>query len=335
MKFLMAEIPQLTDLTLEITNACNLRCRCCGIWKERKARSLSLSAIEYIVSVLLKKIKINSVALTGGEPFLHPQVDGIFKFFHILKLKKLVRAIGIYSNGFDHSRIVSFLEKHGDMLKGVSLGISLDGRKAHHDDLRGRPGAFDASMKTVDYVVQRCGGLLKPAIKFTINRRNYGDLFALYLLAKSRGFRFMPKLAEFGAKAYYHRVSSRAAGLDWDDPCVKPEIIRQLRAIALDAKSSGTPAVDVRILSSLERIVRLGMSAITTCRTPGNFLFITCAGAIYPCLYMPPVSSIGTHFLKDIYGPEHQERIRMGLQGRCPRCYAYHGFLKTINLKEV
>jgi len=331
----MVKIPQLTDLTLEITNACNLRCRCCGIWKERRARPLSLFAIEYIVSVLLKKIKINSVALTGGEPFLHPQFDGIFKFFHILKLKKLIRAIGIYSNGFGHSRIVGFLEKNGDMLKGVSLGISLDGLKAHHDDLRGRPGAFDASMKTVDYVAYRCRGLLKPAIKFTINRRNYGDLFALYRLAKSRGFRFMPKLAEFGAKAYYHRVSGCAAGLDWDDPRVKPEIIRQLRAVASDVKSSGTQTADVRVLSFLEKTVRLGMPAVTTCRTPGNFLFITSAGAIYPCLYMPPISSIRTHFLKDIYGPEHQERIRMGLQGFCPRCYAYHGFLKTVNLDKV
>jgi len=56
---------ELLDLTLEITNQCNLRCRCCGIWREPRPMSLSLSIVEYITAALLKKNKLNSVALTG------------------------------------------------------------------------------------------------------------------------------------------------------------------------------------------------------------------------------------------------------------------------------
>ncbi|MFA5315416.1 MAG: radical SAM protein [Candidatus Omnitrophota bacterium] len=326
---------ELVDLTLEITNQCNLRCRCCGIWKEPRARSLSLSAIEYITAVLLKKININSVALTGGEPFLHPHLAAILRFFHILKLKKLVRAVGIYSNGFDHRRIIGFMEAHHSMLKGVSLGISLDGQRPHHDALRGRTGAFSACMKTIDYIAENCKGLVKPSIKFTINGRNYGDLSALYFLAKSRGFRFMPKLAEFEASAYYHRVSCRVADLDWNTPVVKRQIIHQLDLINADLKPSATETADAKVISCLKKMVRLGPRAITSCRTPESFLFVTCAGELYPCLYMPPISSIRKHFLQDIYGPEHLERIRRARQGRCPRCYAYHGFLKTINLEKT
>ncbi|MDD5020418.1 MAG: radical SAM protein [Candidatus Omnitrophica bacterium] len=331
----MMKNPELIDLTLEITNRCNLRCRCCGIWKERRPRSLPLSAIEYLTTALLKNVHINSVALTGGEPFLHPQLAAILRFFHILKLKKLVRAVGIYSNGFDHRRIIGFLEAHRRILRGVSLGISLDGLEGHHDALRGRAGAFNASMKTIDYIAGQCMGLVKPSVKFTINRRNYGDLSALYFLAKSRGFRFMPKLAEFEASAYYHRVSCRVTDLDWNVPVVKGQIIRRLDLISADLKSSATETADARVISCLKKMARLGPRAIKSCRTPESFLFVTCAGEFYPCLYMPPISSLKRHFLQDVFGPEHLERIRRGRQGRCPRCYAYHGFLKAINLKEA
>jgi len=326
---------ELVDLTLEITNQCNLRCRCCGIWKEHRPRSLPLSVIEYLTTALLKNVHINSVALTGGEPFLHPQLAAILRFFHILKLKKLVRAVGIYSNGFDHRRIIGFLEAHRRMLRGMSLGISLDGLEGHHDALRGRRGAFKASMKTIDYIAEQYMGLVKPSIKFTINRRNYGDLSALYFLSKSRGFRFMPKLAEFEASAYYHRVSCRVTDLDWNVPVVKRQIIRQLDLVNADLKSSATETADAKVISCLKKMVRLGPRAIKGCRTPESFLFVTCAGELYPCLYMPPISSIRKHFLQDIYGPEHLERIRRARQGRCPRCYAYHGFLKTINLEKI
>ncbi len=330
----MMKTPALIDLTLEITNRCNLRCRCCGIWKEHQPRSLSLCVIEYLTAALLKNARINSVALTGGEPFLHPQLPAILRFFHILKLKKLVRAIGIYSNGFDYRRITGFLESNRRMLKGVSLGISLDGLEGHHDILRGRAGAFKASLKSIDYIAKRCRSLVKPSIKFTINRRNHGDLSALYFLAKSFGFRFMPKLAEFEASAYYHRVSCHAADLDWNVPVVKRQIIRQLDLVSADLESSATKTADAKVISCLKKIVRLGPRAIKSCRTPESFLFVTCAGEFYPCLYMPPISSLKRHFLQDIFGPEHLDRIRRARQGRCPRCYAYHGFLKSINLDK-
>jgi hypothetical protein len=190
-------------------------------------------------------------------------------------------------------------------------------------------------MKTIDYVAEHCLNLVKPSIKFTINGHNSADLSALYFLAKSRGFRFMPKLAEFDASAYYHRVSCRPDGLDWNTPVVKRQIVRQLNLISADLKSSESKTADLQVISCLKKIVRLGPRAIRSCRTPESFLFVTSAGAFYPCLYMPPVSSLTRHFSKDIFGPEHLERIRRARQGRCPRCYAYHGFLKSINLKKT
>ena len=61
-------------ITLELTNRCDLRCSMCSIWKEKTKNFLSVEDIKRILALSKNPV---SIALTGGEPFLHPGFQDI------------------------------------------------------------------------------------------------------------------------------------------------------------------------------------------------------------------------------------------------------------------
>ncbi|MCK4881400.1 MAG: radical SAM protein, partial [Candidatus Omnitrophica bacterium] len=64
---------KIENVNLEITDACNLRCTMCDIWKEKKNNYFTAGMINDIFSsdVLSEAV---DVTLTGGEVFLHPEL---------------------------------------------------------------------------------------------------------------------------------------------------------------------------------------------------------------------------------------------------------------------
>lgn len=77
-----------------------------------------------------------SLTLTGGEPFIHPQIREIIELIidHDVPLV-------INTNGFSLGRFVDFLNEHRNKIR--SLNVSLDSPdEKGHDKIRGVPGGF-------------------------------------------------------------------------------------------------------------------------------------------------------------------------------------------------
>lgn len=64
------------DLTLNITNRCNLNCDFCYVEKGEE-----ILEVEDIKSIISQK-EIDIVTLTGGEPLLHPEIFDILSLFY-------------------------------------------------------------------------------------------------------------------------------------------------------------------------------------------------------------------------------------------------------------
>ena len=138
-----------TPLTLIhfITNDCNMKCEHCFYWKSINTveKELTLEEIERVVSSL--KQPLESVILTGGEPFLN---KGLQKICEIYFKKNNVKNICIMTNGLFVDNIFN---KTVDILENVntnvSICVSLDNLGEKHDKIRGVNGAFNSATKTI------------------------------------------------------------------------------------------------------------------------------------------------------------------------------------------
>ena len=88
---------KIENVNLEITDACNLRCTMCDIWKEKKNNYFTAGMINDIFSsdVLSEAV---DVTLTGGEVFLHPELFSLVERIQHFRPKG-IRTLS--TNGFE------------------------------------------------------------------------------------------------------------------------------------------------------------------------------------------------------------------------------------------
>lgn len=135
-------------LTHTVTFACNARCVMCDSWRKDTTGELSLGEIEAIYRQLPP---MDMVRLTGGEPFVRPDLPEIARLA-LQWLRPL--CLHVTTNGFLSDRIVRFCETR-DRATPLRLLVSIDGPPESHDAIRGHPGAFRAAMDTLAALAPR------------------------------------------------------------------------------------------------------------------------------------------------------------------------------------
>lgn len=125
----------------QLTYACQLRCTHCYTESgRRRAGKLSRRELLQIADTLVA-MQVDCVLLVGGEPLLVPEIFDVIE-----RLRAGGLRVSCFTNGIDvtseHARRLAQLGSH--------VHVSLDGASpAVHDAIRGRPGAFDATMRTL------------------------------------------------------------------------------------------------------------------------------------------------------------------------------------------
>ncbi len=321
----------IQDITLEITNRCNLKCRMCSIWQEKEKKYLDINQIRDLVLSPVFNKPIGSISLTGGEPFMHPDIGKIYKFLVLCKAKKLIRNIGIYSNGYDTSTILDFLKENKKYLSNLSLGISLDGKEKIHNFLRGRNDAFQKTLDTI-MKVSSLYSQVNLEIKFTISPYNFDQILDIYKLCRKNNLFFSPKFAESKTKHYYHKAGSSKlkTSLNLNQKRqVKNDLLKIFKAEGKQEK----PVVNLKVIAVLIKFLNYGLDFIKTCHTPSFSLFVSSSAKIFPCVYMPALVSLKQkNWFKKFESKKYLEIVNRALSGACPKCLAYHGFLKDFNL---
>jgi len=179
-----------------LTRTCNLRCVHCYANAANKRFDQELTTDEcFEVIDELAEYGVPAILFSGGEPLMRKDVLWLIGYAR----KKGLRAV-LSTNGTRLTRDVVERLKEA----GVSyVGVSLDGIGRLHDELRGRKGAFEASVKGIRNCV-RAG--VKVGIRFTANKLNVHHLSALLgLMMKERVDRF----------CLYHMVpTGRASALE-------------------------------------------------------------------------------------------------------------------------
>ena len=136
------------SLIFFVTSRCNLLCRHCFYWEElnKKKGELELPEIEKIAKSLPNLL---TVSLTGGEPYLRPDLPEIASAF---ERYSHTRNIQIPSNGYS---VAKTLERAEALLNKVpearvATGVSLDGPRDVHNEIRRDARSFDCALETLE-----------------------------------------------------------------------------------------------------------------------------------------------------------------------------------------
>jgi Fe-coproporphyrin III synthase len=142
---------RLKDLIFFLTRRCNLRCRTCfyaaEIDRTPSADEQELTLLE-ITAIAAKLEKLDSLLISGGEPFLH---DGLVEICAIFHQHCRIASIHLPSNGMLPERVAPWSAEILRRLPGVRLTVSLplDGLESVHDGLKGVAGSFRSTVETV------------------------------------------------------------------------------------------------------------------------------------------------------------------------------------------
>lgn len=138
---------ELDTLVLFITSICNQRCASCFYWQSLNRKDdMSKDDIERISNTVGT---LRSLFISGGEPFLHKEIDEVLSMFRV---NASVESISIPTNGMLAKRtaekVSSFMDEHGDVT--LRINVSIDGFKETHDYIRQVPDAYERALETVE-----------------------------------------------------------------------------------------------------------------------------------------------------------------------------------------
>jgi MoaA/NifB/PqqE/SkfB family radical SAM enzyme/SAM-dependent methyltransferase len=166
----------LRELWFHITNQCDLACSHClfASSPREKGEIPARDVLQMAAQAHAQGLRL--VALTGGEPFVHPDIDQILAGLLDLEDTHVV----ILTNGMS-------LTKHLKNITGnrerLHLQISVDGLRENHEGIRG-PGSFARLQENLT-------GLKREKIPFTISmcvsRQNVADMPGVIDLAAAAG----------------------------------------------------------------------------------------------------------------------------------------------------
>ncbi|MGA2025943.1 MAG: SynChlorMet cassette radical SAM/SPASM protein ScmF [Syntrophobacteraceae bacterium] len=171
----------LTHIYFYLTGGCNLCCRHCWITPKYQPEGTAFPSLDFDLFRSIveqgKSLGLEGVKLTGGEPFLHPDIHRILDYVRRAELPLSVETNGTLCT----PEIAAEIKK----CKKPSVSVSLDGANAEtHEYVRGVDGCFEAALQGIRNLSKEG---LKPQVIMSIMNRNKDQLEEVVRLAESLG----------------------------------------------------------------------------------------------------------------------------------------------------
>ena len=164
-----------------ITNLCNLRCQHCYQEDFSKKEDLDGPGLKRIsdnvLATLEKWDQRACIHLTGGEPFLKPE---LFLLLQDLDQEPGVEELGLITNGtcFDRESVKKLLA----FSKLKKIKISLDGANARTNDAIRHEGNFEKVIRNLPLIKKE--NRFEIILMFTVMKKNFTDLLSLIHLCQ-------------------------------------------------------------------------------------------------------------------------------------------------------
>jgi hypothetical protein len=122
----MAEFDMMQNINLLVIEHCNLACAHCGTGAPfaKKIIHPAASFFEWLDVLESENVPFKYISLTGGEPFLHPEMrDG--SFIRTLRTRYPSKRVGVTTNFFwaSEERIMKYAPMIGTMNGGLAISV--------------------------------------------------------------------------------------------------------------------------------------------------------------------------------------------------------------------
>lgn len=244
--------------TISITDRCNSRCTFCKIWDNLDPHDLDPDCIDKLPKELMQ------VNLTGGEPFLHKDIEVIVE-----KLVSRDVRIIINTNGLID------LKKYLNILKNDKIGIrfSLDGVGIQHDTLRGVNGNFSKVIEQIKFL--KSSKIKNIGIASTFSDINIKSALQLYKLSKIMKIDFT-MMAATNSEIYYGLSDNQINHIDVFESVINEIIKNEVKS--LNFKRLGKAIY----LSELAAFLQGKVNKIM-CPAAYNYFYLSTRGEVYAC----------------------------------------------------
>ena len=182
-----------TNLTLTVTESCNLACKYCFVYQHPLEMSFDIAkkSVDYLISNIEKKNKKfnkqhkGTINFFGGEPTLK-WTDIIVPLVNYVKENNFPIHFSMTSNGtFLTEEKVIFLKENN-----IGLLLSMDGdeetqnhnRPCHNSNVN----SFDLIEPNIKYILKY---LPNTMMRATISEDSVQNIYKNYLFAKNKGFK--------------------------------------------------------------------------------------------------------------------------------------------------
>ncbi|MBI5186310.1 MAG: radical SAM protein [Nitrospinae bacterium] len=311
---------KLRFLIFFATSRCNCLCETCFYWKElNRNNDLALEEIEKVSASLGE---VDTLLLSGGEPFLR---QDLFEVCRLFIEKNKISVLSIPTNGLLTDRIVEFSEKIMDKYPRLKLSInpSLDGFRETHDRVRGVPGAFDNVARTMSRLLKIGRGRenLIIAANTVITRKNLPELEGLMDFVFKN---FDVTYHDFELlRGDYKNQGLSLPSLE-EIKSIHGKIIRNRRKYLARKNSGFFENFAVTGVLALTQAVKEGhlckKGPFFSCSAGGNIGVIDANGDVRLCELMAPIGNLrecGHDFYSAWKSPKAQEQRRHIIEKRC------------------
>lgn len=351
----LQNLQNLTQLTFEVTDACNLRCSYCGYgelyddYDERTSVKLSFNKckniIDYLAKIWTKAPSVSYkqqclISFYGGEPLLNvPLISEVINY---------VEQLSDTGREFKYSMTTNavLLDKYMDFLvnKQFKLLISIDGDEfghAYRIDHKGK-NSFQKVFKNIKTLQKKHPDYFECFVNFNSVLHNKNSVNDIYYFIKKE-FNKIPSISEVNSLGIKNEQREKFNKLflnkqnsinDAPNPAkliqdlmIKAPIVYRLAAFL--RSNSGNMFYDynhLNISNNLnEKFVQTG-----TCSPFGKKIFVTVNGKLLPCerigqhYFLGMVTETGIELNLDLVASSFNHYLDK-LVHQCGSCYRKKG----------
>lgn len=183
----LIRLKKLESVFLFVTSRCQSNCRTC--FNHGNLNRDDDLTFEQIQTLSRTAGPFDKLWISGGEPFLRPDLVDVIALFHEANG---VKTVNLPSNGLARAKIVKMLGELLDRCPGLTihLNFSLDGLGHTHDNIRRVPGNFLKTVETLETVKERYGDRknLLVNVATVVTSEAYDEMLELAGYIAQKGF---------------------------------------------------------------------------------------------------------------------------------------------------
>ena len=236
------------SLQIGLTDVCRCRCVYCGHWEREKKHNIDFDSLCNFLSVGKSNL-LETVCLSGGEPFMYPQVNSLADFLIENDIEYGFLTSGVFNTSSINPSTIS----------GASfVRLSFDAIGAKYKGVRGAD--FDEFVFGATFISMHSKGIFGAGI--TVSEHNESDLLEIIKFALFFGINEF----RFWTARHYDKTANRISDVD----SIRGLLAEKCRNNNFDDLISGD-------------LNKMGVADFGYCKACLYQLFVDADGKVYPC----------------------------------------------------